>query len=61
MILGALCLVKAKASPQEIFYSVLGFTMVISGGSVGLYSIKQDDIGHLKVSTVATEFHMKHI
>lgn len=50
MVLGAVCLVAAKASPQELVYAVLGFSMVISGGAVGLHSIKHDDIGNLKVS-----------
>ena len=50
MVLGAACLVAAKANPQELFFSILGFSMVISGGAVGLHSIKHDDIGNLKVS-----------
>ena len=50
MVLGAVGLVAAKASPQEILFAVLGFSMVISGGAVGLHSIKHDDIGNLKVS-----------
>ena len=43
-------MVAAKANPQELFFSILGFSMVISGGAVGLHSIKHDDIGNLKVS-----------